>query len=426
MTLEATHNSHRICLAFHPEGATPGTTPADAAAWVTSMASTGFRIFVEDFPIAHIVGEHEVKNVDLQTRVFALGKPHHGLRTADGGSMVMRMFGTGSTFVTGDPVADTGQGQLLGHALGGRSLGSHATITVVTSQLIFEVDDIGDLVVGQMIMLALAGAVTAPHAVQILAIDGVEITVDRATAITIAVGSLVYGCDNAYIDQAALTNAQDANFSTYSILRQAGPHVWMLGGAHLGLTGIVVERDAPPRLNFEVLAAAGYPPGDGAPSLPTFVDVIEGSNQTAVVGRNTRCYLQTYGTTTAANRTINGLTITPGVPVLAQDSVTETDTGMPGRSGYRTEPADSMLEIIVPLTTAEQTLWTAGTYVNFCYWQIAAIGFGWGIQARKCQVMKPPVVVLDGVNQWTLTLQPVDDTSGATELACSKLVAFRY
>lgn len=426
MTLEAKHNSFRTSVAFWPE-TTAGTTPVDAAAWITALGGggTAFRMYVEEFPVEHILGEVEVENVDMQTRVHSKGKPHKGLRTADGGSMVSRMFGTGETYSTGDQVAENGLGYLLGHSLGGRSRGNHAEVTAVTSQLIFEVDDASNLAVGQMLVVATAAGLVG-HAVQILAIDGVEITVDRATSITIAIGSKVFGTDNAYVDQAALTNPQDAGFKTLSILRTAGPHCWMLGGAHLGLTGITLERNAPPRLNWEVLAAAGYPPGDGAPSLPAFVDTIEGSAQTASVGRRTRCFLQTYGVTTAANREIHGVTVTPGVPVLPQDTVTETDEGMPGRSGYRTEPADSIIEIIVPLTTTEQTQWTTGATLVFTYWQIAACGYGWGVHARKCNVMKPPVPVIEGSNQWRMTLQPVDDETGATELAASKIIVFRY
>jgi hypothetical protein len=413
------------------EGSTIGAVPADAAAWAAAEGTTAARMYVETADPAFIMGAAAVPNADMQTRVGEAQAPHLGLETADGGSIVSRLWSTGETFSTGVSVAETWLGQLLEHALGGSSLGSHATITTVTSQLILEVDDAGDLAVGQVIGLQ---DFTTPGAFAsrvfpavITAIDGVEITIDRAMPFTVAVGDHVIGAETAYYDQAALTNPDDAGSSTLSILIQKGTDVWVAGGAHLALDSIAMERGMQPKLNWSVLAAKGYPPGvTGAVTAPTWAGTIEGSVDVRAIGRDTHCRLATFGATTTSEIEIFSAAMATGCPVLAQDGVTELNAGSPGRIGYRTEPADTTVTIVVAMADAEQTRWTAGTLCTLTYSQTAAIGFGWCVHLRKCFLMAPPKPMAADANKYELTFKASDDIAGATELACSKILIARF
>jgi len=180
-----TKNSFQTQVAFHTETAI-GAVPVDAAAWVASeAASNAFRMYVQELSPEFIRGAVAVANEDMTTRVGEKLRPHKGLPTADGGSMTSRLWGNGETFTTGATVVETALGRLLGHALGGSSLGNHATVTLVTNQTTFEVDDADDLVVGQMIALRdTDDAAGLGYPAQILAISGVELTIDRVMPFT--------------------------------------------------------------------------------------------------------------------------------------------------------------------------------------------------------------------------------------------------
>ncbi len=306
-----------------------------------------------------------------------------------------------------------------------------STIATVTSQLILVLDDAGDLAVGQVIGIQ---DFTTPGVwanrvfpAVILEIDGLEITLDRVMPFTIAVGDHVIGGDTAFYDQAALTNPDDANSSTLSILIQKGTNVFVAGGAHLALESITFERGMQPKLNWPILAAQGYPPGTtGAVTAPTWTGTIEGGADVRAVGRDTHCRLATYGATTTSEIEVFSVALAVGCPVLAQDGVTEMNPGAPGRIGYRTEPADTTFTLVVALATGEQTKWTAGTLCSLTYSQASAVGFSYAVHFRKCFLMGPPKPLLAGVNQYELVFKATDDIAGATELACSKILVARF
>jgi hypothetical protein len=426
--MTALHNQHRTTVAFHEE-TTAGTTPADAAAWATSAAGTdGFRLYVEELDPTFIRGFSAVPNADMQERVFEKQKPHKGLPTADGGSMVCRLWGSGHTYAAGTQVPATSMGRLLTHALGGGARGNDTAVAAdgVTSQTVLDMVVATNLAIGQIIAIEDADDLGRLWPAQIVDKDGVEITLDRQMPFTVAVADKIYGTEMAWPDQAALTNPEDANFSTFSLLVQKGPVCWMAGGAHLGLTEVRVERGMQPKLAFEIHAARGYPPGAGAPSVPTFTDTVEGSADVQAIGRDTHCFLQAYGTATHAEVTLFSAAITPGVPILPQDTVTEELDGMPGRAGYRTEPADTVIEIVVALADAEQTRWTAGTLLTVSYFQVGPVGHCWCVHAPKVFLMEPPELVLECSNRYRLRLQATDDTSSTTEAGKAKVIFARY
>lgn len=428
-----TTNSFQTRVEFYFETSI-GAVPVDAAAWVTAEgAGSAFGMFVQELSPEFIRGEMAVANEDMTRRVGEKLRPHLGLPTADGGSMTSRMWSTGESFVTGATVTETPLGRLLGHALGGSSLGNHATVAAVTSQTIFDVDDADDLEIGQIIGLRDAGDANGyGYPAQIVDISGVTITIDRVMPFTLAIGDEIFGAETAYFDQDALTNPANPMYSTLSILVAKGPsHVWVAGGAHLAIESLAVERGQQPKFSWPILAAYGYPPGTpGAVTLPAFTQSPEGLTDVRAIGRLTNARLATYGdTTTSIVCPLFSAVITPGVPVLAQDSVTECASGSPGRYGYRTEPADTMLTLVVELEADYQTKWRAGTYLTVSYYQVDTIGNCWCVHGRKAFIMDSPRAVLDqGTNRYEIVVQLTDDVDAAVdgELAASKIIIARY
>lgn len=422
-TIVVTQTAGTITGAYTGAESAQGTTPADATEW----AAEGMRMLFEAAPVDYIRGEAAVENVDLQDRVNKKSKPHKGLRTADGGTLVSRLWSSGTTSHGTDvQVGETALGKLLEHALGGSSRSEDTGITTVANQYSYTVDDATYLEVGQIIALEDSNGRLWPA--QIITKSSADITVDRVQPWTIDTDTDVHGAECLYPEQAALTNAQDANYSTLSILYQYGPHLWMAGGAHLALDSISFERGQQPKLSWQVLAAAGHPQGDGVPSAPTWTNTLHGSTDVKAVGRLTKCFLQTYGTTTSALLSLYSATVTVGVPVLPQDGVTENDDGMPGRIGYRTEPAATIIELVVALEDAHQTRWTAGTLVTCTYFQVATKGYGWCVHIAKGFMMEPPTPANDGTNRWNIKIQATepDTSSTTTEASKAKIMIALY
>lgn len=421
----ALHNSHRKTVAFYFE-ASPGATPADAAAWATAEGTDAFRHFVLVGGPEYILGDALVANADLQPEVFGVGDHHHGLPTADGGAIEMRLVGTSDSWTDDTQAVETDQGRLLEHALGGARRSFHGEVDTVTSQTEFTLSTTS-IAVGDIIAFEDAGDPGKLYPAQVLTAPGAGvITIDRVMPFTVATSDKVYGAEMAYPEADALTNPADAAYTTLSLLYQVGPHCWMAGGAHLELSSIKLERGQQPVLVFAANAAKGYPQDAGAPSSPTWGDPISGSADVQAVGYGTRLFLQTQGTTTNVSLPVFSASLAVGVPVKPQDGVTESDDGSPGRVGYATEPADTILEIVVGLEAAHQTKWSAGTVLTATYFQVGPVGRSYAIHMHEATLMGPPELMLEQTNRYKLKLQARQDTDQTAEPLAAKLVIARY
>lgn len=418
-------NSHRTNVGIYWE-ASIGAVPASAAAWAAAEGTDAYRFYVETGDPDYILGAAAVPNADMQPRVGEALPPHKGLETADGGSLLMRLWGSLTTFATGVAKTQTAIGRLLGHCLGGTSLGGDATVDSVTSQLILVlgVGEGANMLVGQIVWgedVSLADGRLHPAIITAVASD--TITLDRVMPFTWAAGDKVHGSETAYYDQDALTNPVNANAETVSVIYCKGPSAWVAGGGHLALDTIACERGQQPKMTLPVLAAKGYPPGvTGAVTPPTWTGTIQGANDVRAIGRDTKCRLATDGATTTSEVSLYSMAITVGCPVLAQDGVTEFNSGSPGRVGYRTEPAPTTMTIVVELDDAQQTRWTAGTRLTCTYYQVATVGNCWAVHGANGFLMSPPKPVFGGgVNQYELVIQFSDPDTGTTELSYSKI-----
>jgi hypothetical protein len=422
----AQHNSFKTILSFFFE-AEIGDVPADGPAWATAEGTDAFRHFVLEADPAFIVGDALLANVDLQPEVFAVGNHHHGLPTADGGSIKMRLVGAGGSWADDTQVTETAQGRLVQHALGGGARGHHTTVASAVSNVSFTLDSGDNLEPGYIIGIEDADDLGRIYPVQVLTVTGAAITVDTSLPFTIAPGDKVYGAEHAWPDAEALTNPSDAAYSTLSILYQKGPHCWMVGGAHLELQAVELERGMQPRLGFAVLGARGYPQDAGAPAAPAWSGSIQGGADTLAIGRDTKLLVQTKGTTTWASLCVFSASFSAGVPIKPTDGVTEAHDGAPGRCGYATEPADTVLEVVVGLESGHQAWWSAGTLLNVRYYQVAPVGRGYAITMHEATLMGPPEPQFEQTNRYKLKFQAREDLESSDDPAlAAKFVIARF
>ncbi len=288
-----------------------------------------------------------------------------------------------------------------------------------------------NILVGQMIAIEDQDDIGRLHPAVVTVVSTDTITIDRVMPFTVAISDKVYGAETAYYAQGALTNPDDGDFETVSLIyckgAAASSFAWVAGGGHLALDSIAVEKGMQPKLSLSVLAARGYPPGTtGAVLVPAFAGTIAGFTDVRAIGRDTKCRLATDGATTTSEIQLFSMAISVGCPVLAQDGVTEATGLMAGRVGYRTEPAATTMTIVVGLTDAEQTRWTAGTRLNCTYYQVAAVGACWAVHGRNGFLMAPPKPLLTDVNKYELVIQFSDAETGTTELSYSKILIALY
>lgn len=445
MTTQALYSSFRFSLAINFGETVIGDVPADAAAWVAAEGTDVFRFKPDEAGIDYITGFAAVANEDMQPRLFEVDVPHQGLPTADGGQMVTRLWSTGAGYTDDTQVnggAPTVMGRMLEHALGASALGHHTTVAAVGGPTSITLASASNLEAGYIIWIAKPSAPTKPYPAQVLTSDGLgAITIDRTLApdLTIEVGDVVYGSEMSWPNPAAMVNPLDPAYSTISMLYAMGEdelgdgHVWMVGGAHLALGEWALERGQQPKITWPILAARGYPQGDPlTPTIPQFTGPIEGTNlDVPAIGRGTRVRLVDYESTDNNCTSAFSASFDPGVPVVAEDGVTECDEGAPGRISYRTEPGDTMLTLTVALTDEQQERWQ-GTAENWrprllscTYWQQAPVGHAWCLHMRKCFLMQPPTPVTDGVNKWELVIQATADAAQSTEALAAKFIIAR-
>lgn len=422
----ALHNSNKTHVAIHYETEF-GQVPDDAAAWAAAEGTTVDRIYVIELDPAFIRGDAMLANADLQPEVFAVGDHHRGLPTADGGSAKLRLVGSEETWVTNTQVTETAQGKLLKHSLGGGARGRHTTISAVTSATEWTLAHSTNLEPGYIIAVQDADDVGRWWPVQVLTVAGADITVDTTLPFLPAAGDKILGSEMAWPAEGPLTNPADADASSCSLLVQKGPHCWMAGGVHFELTAVTLERGTQPTLGLGIHSPRGYPQDAGAPSAPSWTGAIQGGSDTLAVGRDTKIFVQTQGVTTWSSLCLFAAAFTPGVPIKPQDGVTEAHDGAPGRCWYMTEPAETVLEIVVGIEALHQTWWANDTTLTARFYQVAPEGRGWAIQMHECKLMEPPEPTFEGSNRYKLRIQARESVANAADPAlAAKFVLARF
>lgn len=224
-------------------------SPGTMADWLTAETAGDARRmrFIEAAP-TFIRGSASVENTEHQAEVDAEGKPLQGLETADGGSITAFMHGAEVATAEGEQqLVATWQGRLLGHALGGSARGHATKVSGVTDQTHIEVASATGIEVGHILALASASDPTRLHVVQVLAVSGTAITIDRVLPWTIAEDDLVHPCEMAWRDPAGVGT------STIAALYRRASRTWAVRGGHLSLDSLQVERGGHPVLGLSLI-----------------------------------------------------------------------------------------------------------------------------------------------------------------------------
>ncbi len=394
---EAARSIHPITFAVYyettqgePPGYVESTSPGGTAAgWAAAEGTTAFRMRVEEADFSFIRGEASVEDPRMQSRIFRRDKMIHGLRTADGGSVVVSLHGSEAVAAAGDPVAPTALSRLLGHLLGGVSYTRSTTVTALASNTSYDLTVSTD---------ADEGLVVAPvdptsglaHPQRILTLAGDTVGTSPDLPFTLANGDVVAGAAVAYIDPDALENPGDPNASTVSVHFENAGQSWDAVGCRLQLDEIRFERGRPPALAMSVFGASGYPPGDGSPGVVTWTGSVTGQAG-VTTGANTYFILENKGTSTRTTLCVESVTVTPGVPVQPIDVQTECDDNWEGRAGYTTTPTATVIEVQALFSTDFQGDWNTDQELALTYYQAAAPGAGWALICPEVTLMETPL-----------------------------------
>lgn len=426
----AAFSSHPKTVAVHYE-TTPGTPPADAAAWASAEGTTVDRIRVHAVSTASIRGQAAVEDMRLKDRIFGKDPPIKGLRTADGIPLEVSLHGSEEATSATAQVTESALMRLLEHTFGGLLRGYSSAISAVSSATVLTLTTTDGLTPGVFYALEDADDSGRLFPVRVVAEDTGEITADMAVPFTPTTSDLAHAVAMIYIDDQALMNPSDGSASTISLLIQEAIGLWQTAGGKLQCDSLALERGAVPKLGFSAFSAYAEPYGDGAPTAPTWTGSVQGAAG-LVVGADTKVFVQNVGTSTYAILDVVSANLTPGVPVVPQDTITEATDNMQGRAGYGTQPADTILELGVYLNSSWQSVWGSNQPKVVRIFQVAPAGSGWFVHASNAYLMESPEPG-DANEAKIQTLRFVchedrslDSDSSNLDLARSKLVLGLY
>ena len=429
----ATLSSHGTTFAVFYEttpGQPPGyvalTTPqGTAAGWASAEGSTADRHRVHEADPSWL-RRSNIEDPAVTPRVFAKNVPIAGLRTADGGSAVITLHGSEASTADSSQVSETSLMRILKHCLGGLKRGYTTDVAAApTSTVDYSITSATGLEAGMFVGLEDADATGLVWPQRVLTISGTAITTDRVAPFTIAVNDVVHAAATAYIDTDALTNVDDADYQTVSILIQKNEGTpWLGVGGKMQLDSIEFPRNEVPRLSLSLYSSAAYAPGSDSISAPTWTGTVQGDSGNAV-GARTYLYIQTFGSTTANCYDAESVAVEVGVPVVPIDTRTQCDE-LEGRAGYTTEAADTILSATVLLDTSWASGFDATTAYTVTYCRVGPAGDTWVVQLPKAYLKEAPTYADASGTQWhSLQFVAHEDaiTTGSTdELIKSKLL----
>lgn len=373
-----------VRLSFRPE-TNAGTPPANAAAWASD--ATSIRIISGSLDISGLQ-QSVIEDERSQLYVNDDEPVILGIRGGVTFSFEAYLHGHGDSPADGDTVAANALSTLLLNCLGGRDLadaddcvasGVHSTTQVETTDTYavgqwISLDDSNGIAHQRRIMSSTAGGVGQIH------------TLHRALPFTPSDGDLCTGLITMYPDEDVLEDSAGASGRTLSFLIEKGRtsqrQAWECRGCKVNLTGITLDRNGAPKLQFTVMVASFIGP-ESAPT-PTWSNTIEGAAGIAI-GPNTEVFFENQGTTTDTTLQVSGFTIEPGWESMATETQTEDSANMIGIYGYSLNRAPGRVSFqAVPHADARITEFTASTVKHIQFERRAARGSGWSFYFPDC------------------------------------------
>lgn len=400
-------------LAFYIES-TPGTGPANAAAWNTAMGSltTGGRVrhIAESVDPSSFVQTMLEDMRSFDDSVMDHSQKVLGIKGGVDFSSDHYLHGLEVTTADATQAAATALSTVLAHVLGGSqrtnrtaiSAGSSTTATVASTTNI----TLGSIVA--IVDTSAGDGIAYPR--RVTDITGSVLTFDEALPFTIASGDICHAAITLFFDEDELENP-----TTWSWLlskgRTGSVANWEARGTASGLESIELGRNGLPIAKLKHLVASYATPE--ALSEVTWSDLTPDGAAPQHVGTRTTVWLQDYGTTTANGQHASEFKFSPGGTPVPIDTLTEVETGMPGRAGYSIDSDDSMIDLtVVPLANAHFTAHLAGTLKTVRLAKNAAPGLGWCVGFPRCEIAATPSHAAVGpVRGQKLSLRALRDTT---------------
>jgi hypothetical protein len=363
----------------------------DGSDWATDEATTTadrLHHFVVEPDAMRIASIEDERLVDFITESR---DPISGLRNFEGVPFEIALAGSEEDTAATTQVTETGVMRFWEHFMGGVSRGYTSAITLVGSQTAMDPTTPTGLDAGIWYAQQDDDDTTQNFPARVIVEDGTTATFDRAPPFTITTSDLLKAMAVFYIDEAALSNPNDANVNTISLLVVKGGIVWEAVGCRFEPTSIQFPRGAVPRLVGTISGAYVRAPGDGAPAEPVWTGAIQGEEGRAV-GTNHKLYMQNVGTTTLATYDVvqGSAVLNFGLPRPPQETGTEDTDRAQGIAGFGLGKGDTIFEVQVFLATEHQDDWNTKQSRIVSYYHHGEAGKVWVTHIPNATLMEPP------------------------------------
>lgn len=416
----AVRHKHRNWLATFPE-----TTVCQAPA---SWADDGLPLLHTSIDLSGIKSTY-VEDPTLETYGQAVGTRDvlEGARSVEF-KFSTNLYGLGVVPAQDAQAATNPMLALIERALGGASFSNTTEVTGGTAAAV-TVDDETNFAVGQ---LAAFEDTTSPtkagqvHWRRITAIGASTLTLSEKLPFTPAAGDNVYGCGTFFIRETILEDAA-ANLKTNSWLIQLHPtdpnFLWEVTGAvhSIGISGI--ERNAPPKIEFDVMGGNYRHSDEDGLANVAFAEDPFGFPPSAI--SQLKCSISLVSDDEHNYVPVSSFSVDLGVSRSPVDTVTENTDRFEGRHSYTVAFSPSELTIVIPEMDAAwyASLKTKAHYRVTMYEGSKGAGKAWCIHLPDCQLVETPAKSDVGEAMGVqLKFRATPNSAGATDLAVSRVL----
>jgi len=341
--MPASSQPHEV---FFYKESTPGTGQANAAAYVADEGTDTFRHYVAEKVDPGFIEEGTIvdpRNVSSHYQTYASIK---GLRSVEGGSMMITAAGSGSAVANGSQIDETGLMEILRNALGGLHRSNTTGLTAVTNDTTFELTANTNYAAGQLLAFEDDDDTdNLLHVRQLLTLSGSDGTTQADLPFVLGTSDTVHALATLYPDADILEDPDNANHLTHTVGIDRNGKVHLVHGCSFDFNAFSWDRSDVAKFGFGIMGGSISPPGDGGfDSSPAWTGTVQG-NAGIVIGCSAELVLQARGNTTAVYRQPIEFSFTPGVPRVALPVTTSINAGMCAIRGHGAGTADTEVQI---------------------------------------------------------------------------------
>lgn len=287
--------------------------------------------------------------------------------------------------------------------------GTHSTSTV-------EVADASSWTVGDWVGCPDSDGNIHPRRIDDITSD--VATLHAALPFTPQDDDIIRGLAYADIDESYLVDSGGAADRTLAFLLMVGTSGNEIGWDARGCvpvpTGITLERNAVPKVSWNIMAASFLTPHEV--TVPSSFSNSPAGEAGIHVGTSTKVLIGDFGSTTVSSLHVPSFSITPGISRVPVDTQTEVDTGMPGRSHYTLGEEPCTVEMTVtPHADDNLTDFENDTLKHILYSRLSTDGKGFAFYFPRAQINPRPAFapVADAARGQTLNFKCLDDVDNA-------------